>query len=182
MPKVYILMFSNARHSHRIRTNVSSSAAHLLHEWVFALLILCSIYCKLICLVSSPTSILQCFLYSLLMDNTYLSVGPSKHSWLVLSLSDSPFRLFPFSYPFLILGLNLLKDRGRKGSGPTGLILAPSLASPSAVPFCWMPLCPGPTLWLPGLLPTVLSAFLHSLLKAVISFDSLLGLQLPLGY
>ncbi len=32
---------------------------HLLHEGVFALLILCSIHCTLICLVRSTTSILQ---------------------------------------------------------------------------------------------------------------------------
>ncbi len=41
---------------------------HLLHEGFFALLILCSMYCRLICPVRSPTNILQCFLSSLLMN------------------------------------------------------------------------------------------------------------------
>ncbi len=39
-----------------------------------------------------------------------------------------------------------------------------------------------PTLWLPGLLPTVLSAFLYNPLEAVILFHLLPGLQLPLSY
>ncbi len=50
---------------------------------VFALLILCSLYFKLKCPVRSPINILQSFLSSLLMNCTYLSVGPSRHSWLV---------------------------------------------------------------------------------------------------
>ncbi len=77
---VCILTFFNTGHSHRMRTNVSFSAPHLLHEGVFALLLLCSMYCRLICPVRCPTNILQCFLSSLLMNLTYLSVGPSRPS------------------------------------------------------------------------------------------------------
>ncbi len=62
---------------------------HLLHEGVFALLILCSIYCWLNCSVRNPTSILQCFLSSLLINWTYLSVCPSRHSWLVQYLPQT---------------------------------------------------------------------------------------------
>ncbi len=64
-PKVCILIFSNTGRSHRMYTDVSFSAPHLLHERVFALFILCS---RLICLVRSPTNILQCFLFNLLMN------------------------------------------------------------------------------------------------------------------
>ncbi len=42
----------------------------------------------------------------------------------------------PFVNPISYFNLNLLKDSGRKGSGPIGLILPPSLASLSAVSFC----------------------------------------------
>ncbi len=80
---------------------------------------------------------------------------------------------FLFSIQLLILDLNLLKDNGRKGSGPIGLDLAPSLASLSAVSLV-------PSLWLPGLPPTELSAFLYSPLRAVILYHWLLGLQLLL--
>ncbi len=66
-PKVCILTFSTG-HSYRMCTDVSFSAPHLLPEQVFALLILYSIYCRLICPVRSPTNILQCFLSSLLMN------------------------------------------------------------------------------------------------------------------
>ncbi len=67
-PNVCIPTFSNTWHSHRMCTDVSFSAPHLLHEGVFPLLILCSMYCRLICLVKSPTNILQYFLSSLLMN------------------------------------------------------------------------------------------------------------------
>ncbi len=67
-PKVCILTFSNTQHSHRMCTDVLFSAPHLLREGVFAFLILCSLYCRLICPVWSPTNILQCFLSSLLMN------------------------------------------------------------------------------------------------------------------
>ncbi len=67
-PEVCILTFSNTGHSHRICTDVSFSAPHLLHEGVFALLTLCSMYWRLICPVRRPTNILQCFLSNLLMN------------------------------------------------------------------------------------------------------------------
>ncbi len=82
-PKVYILVFSNTKHLHRMCNEVSFSAPHLLHKEVLTLLILCSIYCRLICPVRSPTNILQCFLSSLRINGTYLSVGTSRHNWLV---------------------------------------------------------------------------------------------------
>ncbi len=62
---------------------------HLLHELAFTLLILCRIYCRVICPVRSSTRILHCFQPSLLKKWTYLSVGPSRHSWLV------PYHIFP---------------------------------------------------------------------------------------
>ncbi len=55
-PEVCILIFSNAGNSNRMCTNVSFSAPHLLHE-ESALIILCSIYCTLICPVRSPTAL-----------------------------------------------------------------------------------------------------------------------------
>ncbi len=164
-------------HTHRMCTDVSFSAPHLLLERVFALLIWCSIYCRLICPVKSgtdlhrdklkrveataawctvqinyiylllhtltqtaywftcaihlvlvdhqlmdratlcveadcttpatcthvytctlhksipgfrsTTSTRQCFLSSLVMNWTYLSIGPSRHSWLVPYLSQT---------------------------------------------------------------------------------------------
>ncbi len=74
---------SNTGHSHRMCTDVSFSALHFLHEGVFALFILCSMYSRLI------FHILQCILSSLLMNWTYLSIGPSRHSWLVPYLSQT---------------------------------------------------------------------------------------------
>ncbi len=68
--KVCILIFSNTGHSYIMCTDVSFSATHLLHEGVFAFLILYHIYCRLICPVRSPTSILQCFLSGLLYKRT----------------------------------------------------------------------------------------------------------------
>ncbi len=50
---------------------------------------------------------------------------------------------FLFSIYFFMLYLNLLEDSDRKSSGPTGLLLAPSLTSLSVVSFYWIPLCPG---------------------------------------
>ncbi len=82
-PKVCILTFSNTRRSYRTVTDVSFSVPHLLHEGVFALLILCNMYCRLLCSVRSPTNILPCSRSSLLMNWTYLSVGPSRQRWLV---------------------------------------------------------------------------------------------------
>ncbi len=67
-PKVCILNFFNNSHSRRMCTDISISAPHLLHEGVFALLILCSMYCRLICPVRRATNILKCFLSSLLMN------------------------------------------------------------------------------------------------------------------
>ncbi len=52
---------------HRVCTDVSFSAPQLLHEGGLALPILCSMYCRLICPVRSPTNILKCFLSGLLM-------------------------------------------------------------------------------------------------------------------
>ncbi len=101
-------------------------------------------YCRLICPVRSPTNILQCFLSSLFMNWTYLSVCSSRYSSLFRYFSQtSHYVCFLFSIQFLILDLNLFKDNGRKGSGPIGLVLAPSLASLSAVSFCWIQPCPG---------------------------------------
>ncbi len=88
-PRSASLSFSNTGHSHRMCTDVSFSASHLLHEGVFALLILCSMYCRLICPVRIPTNILQCFLSSLLMNWTYLLVGPSRHNCLVPYFSQT---------------------------------------------------------------------------------------------
>ncbi len=65
---LYVLIFSNTGHSHRMCTNVFFSAPHFLHEGVLALLILHSMYSRLICPVTSPTNIPQCFLSSLLMN------------------------------------------------------------------------------------------------------------------
>ncbi len=62
--KVCILTLSNTVHSHRICTNISLPAPHVLHEEASAHHILCSIYCKLICPIRSPTDILQHFLTS----------------------------------------------------------------------------------------------------------------------
>ncbi len=67
-PNVCILTFSNTRHLHKMCTDVFFSAPHLLHEGVFALLILCSTYSSLICPVRSPTNNLQRFPSSLLMN------------------------------------------------------------------------------------------------------------------
>ncbi len=108
--KVYIFTFSNTGHLHRMCTNVSFSAPHLLHEGVFALLILCSMYCRLICPVRSPTDILECFLSSLLINRAYLSVDPSRRSWLVPYFSQTFHSVcFLFSIQFLILDFNLLR-------------------------------------------------------------------------
>ncbi len=69
---------------------------------------------------------------------------PFRHSWLVLYFSQTFHSgCFLFSIQFPILDLNLLKGKGRKGSGPIGLVLASSLASLSAVSFCRILLCPG---------------------------------------
>ncbi len=77
-----------------------------------ALLILCSMYCRLICRVRSPTNILQCFLSSLLRNWTYLSDGLSRHSWLVPYFSQTFHSVcFLSSIQFLILDLNLLNSR-----------------------------------------------------------------------
>ncbi len=100
-------------------TDVSFSAPHLLHEEGFALLILCGMCCRLICPGRSPTDILPCFLSSSLTNWTYLSVGPSRHNCLIPYFSQTSHSVcFLFSIQFLILDLNLLKDNGRKGSGP----------------------------------------------------------------
>ncbi len=123
-PRVCVLTVSNTRLSHRMCTSISSSAPHHLHKGFFALLILCSIYCRLICRVRSPTNIRQYFM-SLLMNWTYLLVGPSRYSWLVPYLSQTLHSVcFLFSTQFLILDLNLLKDSGGKGSRP--IYLGPS--------------------------------------------------------
>ncbi len=72
----------------------------------------------------------KCFLSSLLKNWTYPSVGLSRHRWPVSYFSRTFHSIcLLFSIQFLILDLNLLKDDGRKGSGPIGLVLAPSLAS-----------------------------------------------------
>ncbi len=63
--------------------------------------------CRLICPVRSPTNILQCFQSGLLMNWTYLSVGPSKYGWLVPYFQTSHLVCFLFSIQFLILNLNL---------------------------------------------------------------------------
>ncbi len=73
-PTVCILIFSNTGYSHRLCTDVSFSAPHLPHEGVSALLILCSMYRRLICPVRNPTNILQCFLSSLLMNCFLFSI------------------------------------------------------------------------------------------------------------
>ncbi len=70
----------------------------------FALLISYSMDCKLICPVRSPINILQCFLSSLFMNCTYLSVDPSRHSWLVPYFSQTfHSHRFLFSIQLLIL-------------------------------------------------------------------------------
>ncbi len=83
-------------------TDVSFSAPHLLHEGVFALLILCSMYCRLICPVRSPTNILQCFLSTIISTLSLCVVrGWSYQGLLVspVSVIDSPFSLFHFVHP-----------------------------------------------------------------------------------
>ncbi len=78
-----ILIISNHEDLHKICTNVSFSATHLLHERVSAFLFLCSsIYCKLVCPVKNLPNILQCFLSSLLLNWTYLLVAlPNMVGW-----------------------------------------------------------------------------------------------------
>ncbi len=79
----------------------SFPALHFLHVVVF-LLNLCRMYCKLMCPVMSPTNSLQCFLYSQLMNYTYLSVSPSKHYWLV------PCLLLDLHSAYFFLSIQLL--------------------------------------------------------------------------
>ncbi len=102
-PKV-CLTFYNTGYSRRMCTDVFFSALHL-HEGVFALLILCSMYCRLISPVRSPTNIQQCFLSSFLMNWTYLSVGLSRQSTGPILFKCFPFCLFPFFNPVPYFGL-----------------------------------------------------------------------------
>ncbi len=85
-PKVCIFTFSNTGHSHRMCTDVSYSAPYLLHEGVFALLILCSMHCRLMCQLGAlPTFCnVSCPVYVWI-----------EHTWVVLQnlpqLSDTHF-------------------------------------------------------------------------------------------
>ncbi len=100
---ICILTFFNTGNSHRMCTDISFSTTHLLHEGVFALFILYSMYCRLICPIRNPTNILQFFLSSLLMNWTYLSVDHSRHRWLVpylLQIFHSVCFLFQSSFLF----------------------------------------------------------------------------------
>ncbi len=116
-PKGLYPYLSNTAHSHRMCTNVSFSAPYILHEGVFVLLILCSIYRYLICPVRNPTSNLQCFLSNLLMNWTYISVCLLD----IVGCAHTVHRLsIPFLFPiqFFIWGLNLLKVSDRKDFRP----------------------------------------------------------------
>ncbi len=161
-----ILTLFDTGHLYRICLIVSFPVPHLLHEGVSALPILCSVYCELICPVRSPTNILQCFLSSLLINRaSNRLVIPNIVGW-----SHTFHRFFHsvcslFSIEFPILGLYLLKDRGKKGFGPTSLILSPSLPNPNTVSrFALYRCIRGPPLWLHGFPSTVPSAFLFNLL------------------
>ncbi len=184
-PEVCILIFSNTGYSRRMRTHVSFSAPHILHEGVFARLIVCSMYCRLIRSVRSPTNILQCFLSSLLMNQIYLLVDPSKHNCPVPYFSQTLHSVcYLFSIQLLILDFNVPKDSGRKGSGPIGSVLASSLVSLSAVSrsakFRYAQL---PALWLITRFTSdrTVSFSIESLQTAIL-FQWLLGLQFLLGY
>ncbi len=74
-------------------------------------------------------------------EYTYWLVPPDTVGW-SHTFHWLYFVCFLFSIQFLIFYLNLLKDTGRKDSGPIGLVLAPSFASLSAESFCLIPLCP----------------------------------------
>ncbi len=52
-----------------------------------------------------------------------------------ISFTDSPFLLFPFSYPIYYLGLNLPEDSCKKDSGLISLVPATPLTSLSIVSF-----------------------------------------------
>ncbi len=76
----------------------------------------------------------SCAVY-LWTEHTY-QLWSLQNRWLVSYFSQTFHSVcFLFSIQFLISDLNLLKDSGRKGSGLIGLVLAPSLASLSAVSF-----------------------------------------------
>ncbi len=105
--EVCVHIFSNVEHSHRICTDLSFSAPHFLYEGVFVLLILCSIYCRLISPVRSPVSSLQCFLSTLLMNWTHLSVAVSwSRTFHRLSIPS-----FPFNVNTFLKSVSTLKSR-----------------------------------------------------------------------
>ncbi len=102
---VCILTFSNTRHSHRMCTDVSFSAPHLLHDGVFARLVLCSItadwYARLgalptFCNVFSPV-----YLWT---EHTYQLVPPDTVAGPILFTNFS-YCLFPFFNPTPYFGL-----------------------------------------------------------------------------
>ncbi len=91
-PWTSVLPFSEARHSHRMWTNVFTFASRLLHEGFFSV----PLYIE--CTVSwhvplGAQSSLQCFLSTTLMNWTHLSVGLFKHCWLI------PFSSYYASFP-----------------------------------------------------------------------------------
>ncbi len=90
------------------------------YAWLGALLTFCNVSCPV-------------YLWT---EHTYQMVPPDTVGWSHTSHRLSILSVFFFFIQFLVLDLNLLKDGGREGSGPLGLVLALSLASSSTVPFC----------------------------------------------
>ncbi len=164
-------------------TNISFSASHLLHERVFALFILCSIYCRLICLVRSLPAFcnVSCPVY-LWTEHTYWLIPPDVVSW-----SHTFHRLhsvdFVFPIQFLILDLNVLQDSGKKAFGPVSLVFAHLFALLFSVLFYWILPCSGAHMMVTCFSSSsAVSAVLYNPLQAVILFHSLLGLELPFDY
>ncbi len=128
-------------------TNVSFSAPHSLYYGNFTLPLLCNKYYRLAYPARNPSSTLQCFLSSLFISVLEMSISRPLQKYLasLIFFMDFLLHLFAIASFSPIFYLQFISAQGwsQVGFRSFCLILDLFLASPSAAPFCVMPLCPG---------------------------------------
>jgi len=144
-PRYVCLSETNASHSHKMWTEVSSSVPHFLQMGLLHNFIIYRCLLKVLCPVSRPKTTLDCVL---LKDNNRAPVarsGPeinSRACFCVLQWPRHNVRCCFSIHRFIFL-LIFCPETLKKGSGPTNRWTEPLLASLSAISFPVTPACPG---------------------------------------
>ena len=132
-------------HSHRMWTEVSSFVLHLLHKALLIIRIKWRCLPRVLCLIRSPVTSLDCVLFKYNNLVFVVELGPELSFWACLWILLGPRHIAKcwlstqHSSFFFMFCIETPKD----GSSPTIFLTEPSVASLSAILLPCTPACPG---------------------------------------